>query len=224
MIEQVTWKRSLAAAGVALLMGLSACSSDDPSDAGDDPSSSDTPTSSESTDGTTDEGTDEPSESTSETGKNDPREGGWKALPDCSEFAESIVEGQDIEQGDQVEGKTCRYDVGTERVIGRQVVWLTVHGGDWPTKFKADKLNALLSGAADQGEGDYSSTVEKIKAPGWTYGIKFEEKVGGKKRSTYRLFAFADNGDLLNCNTGLAAAKLGDFVDWCDTVKEAVTP
>lgn len=226
MIENVTWKRSAVAVAAAVVLGLTGCSGSGDSDADDDPSSSDSPTSAESTStsDSTEDATDEPEGTDDPSSTDTPaREGGWKPLPDCAEFAESIVEDEEIAEGEQVEGKTCRYDVGTDRVIGRQVVWITVHGGDWPTKFKAAKINNLLADAADQGDGKYSSSVKKVKARGWSYGIKFSEKIGDKKRTSYRLFAFAENGDLLSCNTGLAAAELEDFVEWCDTVKDAVS-
>jgi len=219
MIEHVTWKRCAAAVGATVLLGLSACSgSDDSSDAGADTSSSATATIERPTGRSSDSSA--PLSTTTDPSEN----GGWKALPDCSEFARSIVEDQDVAEGEQVEGTVCRYDIGSDRVIGRQVVWITRHGGDWPTTFKKTKLNDKLAEAADPGDGDFSSSVNEIDAPGWTYGIQFTEQIGKNEWTAYRLFAFSDNGDLLSCNTGISDIDLDAFLGWCDEVKAAVTP
>lgn len=224
MIEHMMWKRSLAALGACALLGLTACSGSDDGDAKDDTSptgSAATDRGSDSTDAT--DATDETDGGPSTTV--DPADhGGWKVLPDCNDFAESIVDGEDLVDGEQVPGKSCRFTVGEDPVIGRQIVWIARHGGGWPTKFKAAALNEKMAEAADPGDTRYRSSVSEIDARGWDYGTQFDEVVGKTERTSYRLFAFSENGDLLSCHTSIGDADLKAFRAWCDRVKDAVTP
>lgn len=223
MIEHVMWKRSLAALGACLLLGLGACSSSDgDGDAKDGQPSSDSTASDDMSDQTDDES----SEASEPQTTSDPtKDGGFKFLPECDEFARSIVDGEDVADQDQVDGRSCRFTIGEERVVGRQNVWIARGGGSWPKKFKADELNEMLAGAADPGDKKYESSVSEIDVPrGWAYGLRFDEKIGVVERSSYRLLAYAENGDLLICHTSVSDADLDAFRTWCDDVLEAVQP
>jgi len=219
MIERTSWQRRLAAAGTTLLLaGLGACAESDGSDATDPPSfndgtSSDTPTSEDSYDAAPPVATKDPTE-----------EDGFEALPACDELAQSIVAGVDVADSEEVEGRSCRFTIGDDPPLGRQVVWITRGGGGWPIEFEADVLNDKLAEGFDNGEETYASSVIKVRAPGWSYGVEFDERVGEGERTSYRLFSFAENGDLLSCHTSVADAGLRAFVEWCDTALAAVRP
>lgn len=224
MIEHTIWKRSLAALGATLLLGLTACgSSDDGGDAGEDPSVSD----SASSDGTGgDDPTDEESSDASapQTTKDTTKDGGFKYLPECEELSRSVVDGKDVADVEELAGRTCRFTIG-DPVVGRQIVWIARGGGDWPTSFKAEELDAKLSEAADPGDKKYTTSVTEIDVPqGWDYGFQFDETIGKTERSSYRLMAFARNGDLLHCHTSASDADLDAFRSWCDEILTAVQP
>ncbi|KAA1427453.1 hypothetical protein [Nocardioides antri] len=214
----MTWRRGLAAAGASLLLAVSACSeSGGSSDAADDASTSDSPMT-ESTEEST--GTTAPPSPTGDPSK----EGGWKFLPDCAELAESIVPGEELVEGEASEGRSCRFTLGSEDdPLGTQFVWITRGGGEYPKKFKKAEVTEALS-EAGQDDREWVSSVEEIDAPGWAYGVRHDETLGKSERSSYRLFAFSRNGDLLNCYTSIDEEHLDAFLSWCDDVKAAVSP
>lgn len=218
MIEQQMWKRSLAAlAAVALLGGLAAC--------GERGETADPEDETSFTDGSPDDATDDDTTPTEATTTKDPTEdGGFKVLPACEELSQSIVDGVEITDGEQVDGKSCRFVLGEDPVLGRQLVWIARGGGGWPARFKAEQLNEKMAAGVDRDDAKYRSSVDEIDAPGWAYGVRFDEEVGEVERSSYRLFAFARNGDLLSCHTSVSDADLGAFRDWCDRVLATVQP
>lgn len=223
MTQQVMrnpWRRSLAAVAVSLLVGsTAACSSGD-----DDPDADSTPTESASSSSTASES---PSASTSpsSTTSEDPTDaGGYAPLPDCADFATSVVKGKDVTEGDSTPGKICRFSVGPEDdPVAVQLAFIVRGGGDWPEKFKAKKLNKILSEAGDD-DRDWVSKTKKIKAKGFDYGVQFHQTLGKAERTQYRLFAFAKNGDLLQCYTNAPKKSLDAFEDWCGDVLEAIQP
>ncbi|WP_183098437.1 hypothetical protein [Nocardioides pelophilus] len=219
MIAHPAWRRGLAVMAATLLIGgLAACAeSSDGSDESDEPSFADD-TSSETPAG-------ESFDPSPPSSTKDPTEnGGFKALPDCDDLARSIVDGVDVVDTEEVEGRSCRFTIGEDPLLGRQTVWITGGGGDWPTEFKADALNDMLAEAFDTGDESYTSSVTKVRAPGWSYGVEFAERLSEGRRTSYRLFSFSENGDLLTCHTSVTDAGLGAFVEWCDDALAAVQP
>lgn len=209
MIEHMTWRRGLVATGTALLLGLTACSGSGESDADDDASPSDSPTS---------ESTEETSAPT--PGPPEEEKGGWKLMPECSELAQSIVPDEEVTEGESAEGRSCRFQIG-DGSLGIQLAWIS-RGGDYPEKFKAEEINQLLAESRDD-EREWESTVEEIDAPGWAYGVRFDETLHKAERTSFRLFAFSKNGDLLNCLTTADEKHLDEFRSWCGEVKKAVS-
>ncbi|WP_183094028.1 hypothetical protein [Nocardioides stalactiti] len=214
-------------AATALVGSLAACGggSDGDAEADEKPSTSTSGTTGTATDAPTSGATESTDASGPPTTKDPTEDGGFAYLPPCDEIARSIVRGEEVVAGEQVEGKSCRFEIGEDKVLGRQLVYIARRGGGWPTTFKADELNDKLAEAADPGDGKYASSVSEIKSPkGWSYGLQFDEKVGKIERTSYRLLAFAENGDLLTCQTSVADVNIGAFKDWCTTVLEAVQP
>lgn len=221
------WRRTLAAVAASLLLGgLAACAasgggSDGPGEPTfADETSSDSPGSDaydpappSSTETSTHASTPAPTE-----------DGGFKALPDCDDLAQSIVDGADIVDDEEVEGRSCRFTVGADPLLGRQSVWIVRGGGGWPTELEADVVNDKLAEYFDTGDGSYRSSVTKVAAPGWSYGVEFTERLSEGRRTSYRLFSFAENGDLLNCHTSVTDADLDAFLAWCDAALAAVQP
>lgn len=219
-----SWTRGTAAVAVSLVLGATAaCSSSDGGDSSDDPSPSDSVSSSSTASESSSTST-SPSSTTSE----DPTEdGGYAALPDCAEFATSIVKGKEVTEGDSTPGKICRFSVGpADDPVAVQLAFIVRGGGEWPKKFKAKTLNKVLSEAGEDDRDWVSKTSElKLgkKAP-FSYGVKFHQTLGKAERTQYRLFTFAKNGDLLQCYTNAPAKSLDAFEDWCGEVLTAIKP
>lgn len=227
MSETRMWKRNAAVLGGCLILGLTACSSsDDDPDAKDDASSSDSAASDGASDGPEEDSTDEGSSQASDpqTTSDPTKGGGWKFLPECEELSRSIVDGEGIVDIEQVDGRACFFTLG-DPVIGRQLVWVARGGGGWPETFKAKQINDKWVEVLDPDLEDYSSSVSEIDAPpDWSYGFRIDEKIGKTERSSYRLLAFAKNGDLLNCHTSVSDVDPDAFRSWCDEVLTAVQP
>lgn len=221
MIAHPRWRRGPAAVAATLLLGgLAACaesSGSDGPDGPDEPSFADDPSS-----GTPAGETFEPSPPSST--KEPAEDGGFTALPACDELAQSIVDGVDIVDAEEVEGRSCRFTIGEDPLLGRQSVWIVPGGGGWPTAFEADAVNDKLAEYFDTGDESYSSSVTKVPAPEWSYGVEFAERLREGRRTSYRLFSFAENGDLLTCHTSVTDVGLGAFVEWCDDALAAVRP
>lgn len=216
------WRRGLAAVGVGLLLGAtSACSSGGDNGSKENTSPSDTPSSSSTI-------SDSPSESGTSSSSADPTdEGGYAPLPDCGQFATSVVKGKDVTEGDSEPGKICRFAVGpADEPVAVQLAFIVRGGGDWPEKFKAKTLNTILSQAGDD-DRDWVSKATELKLDkkaGFTYGVKFHQTLGKAERTQYRLFTFAKNGDLLQCYTNAPAKSLHSFESWCGDVLTAIKP
>lgn len=224
MIAHPTWRRSLSVpAAMLLLGGLAACAEpSNGSEGPDEPSFADD-TSSETPASQTPAG--ETSDPAPPSSTKDPTEdGGFKALPDCDDLARSIVDGVDIVEDEEVEGRSCRFTIGEDPLLGRQSVWIVRGGGGWPTELEVDVVNDKLAEYFDTGDESYTSSVTKVRAPGWSYGVEFAERLSEGRRTSYRLFSFAENGDLLTCHTSVTDAGLGSFVEWCDDALAAVQP
>lgn len=224
MTQQVMrkpWRTGLAAVGVSLLLGAtSACSSSD-NGSKDTPTPSDTPSTSSTT-------SESPSETATSSATDDPTDaGGYAPLPDCGQFATSIVKGKDVTEGDSEPGKICRFSVGpVDKPVAVQLAFIVRGGGDWPKKFKAKTLNNILSHAGDDDRDWVSKTTElKLKKKaGFTYGVKFHQTLGKAERTQFRLFTIAKNGDLLQCYTNADEKYVAKFEDWCGDVLTAIKP
>lgn len=222
MTAHPAWRRGPAAVAATLLLGgLAACAESSGSDGPDEPSFADD-TSTETPAGETFDPS--PPSSTKDPAKDPTEDGGFKALPDCDELAQSIVDGVDIVDDEEVEGRSCRFTIGEDPLLGRQSVWIVRGGGGWPTEFEADAVNDKLAEYFDTGDESYTSSVTKVPAPGWSYGVEFAERLGESRRTSYRLFSFAENRDLLTCHTSVTDAGLDAFVEWCDDALAAVQP
>jgi hypothetical protein len=207
---------------VSLLLGATAaCSSGGDNGSEDDPSPTDTPSSSSTA-------SESPSGSATSSTSTDPTdEGGFAPLPECSEFATSIVKGKEITEGDSEPGKICRFSVGpTDEPVAVQLAFIVRGGGDWPKKFKAKTLNTILANAGDDDRDWVSKTTElKLgKKADFTYGVKFHQTLGKAERTQFRLFTVADNGDLLQCYTNADEKYVPQFEDWCGEVLTAIQP
>lgn len=214
--------RRLAVAGVSLLLGATAaCSSGGGSSSEDDPTPTDTPSSSSTASET-------PSTSATTSTTSDPtEEGGYAPLPDCGQFATSIVKGKDVVEGDSTPGKICRFSVGpADDPVAVQLAFIVRGGGDWPAKFKAKSLTKILASAGDD-DRDWVSKTTELKLPkksDFSYGVKFHQTLGKAERTQYRLFTFAKNGDLLQCYTNAPEKSLDAFEGWCGDVLTAIKP
>lgn len=224
MNQLVMWKpgkRMLAALSMSLLLGATAACSDSGggTDSKDDSSPTDASSSADETESS------DATPSATESSTVDPTtEGGYKPLPDCGKFAQPIVKGAKITEGDSTDGEFCRFSLGSEAdPKGVQLAFIIRGGGQWPAKFKADDLNTILSEAGDD-DRDWESTTKKIEAKGFTYGVRFHQTLGKAERTQLRLFAFAKNGDLLQCFTTADEKYLDKFEDWCGDVLEAIEP
>lgn len=215
------WRGAFAAAGVSLLLGATAACSSGTDGSTDDPSPTDTPSSSSTT-------SESPTESATSSTSSDPTDaGGYAPLPDCSQFATSIVKGKPVNAGDDEPGKICRFSVGpADDPVAVQLAFIVRGGGDWPKKFKAKSLNKILAAAGDD-DRDWVSDTTELKLPkksDFTYGVKFHQTLGKAERTQFRLFTFAKNGDLLQCYTNAAEKYVDAFEDWCGDVVTAVKP
>ncbi|KAA1421442.1 hypothetical protein F0U44_03900 [Nocardioides humilatus] len=225
MTQQVMWKRALAAGAVSVLLGsTAACSSGGDNDSKDDT----TPTDGASTSTSASESSSPSNTPTSTTSVDPTDKGGYKPLPECSEFATSVVKGEDIAEGDSEPGKICRFSVGPEDdPVAVQLAFIVRGGGDWPEEFDEDKLTTILSEAGEDDRDWVSETTRikgMLKAKGFDYGVQFHQTLGKAERTQYRLFTFAKNGDLLQCYTNAPAKSLEKFEDWCGDVLEAIKP
>ncbi|MEZ0579717.1 hypothetical protein [Nocardioides sp. MH1] len=227
MTQQVIRKplrHGVAALAVTLLVGATAACS---SDGGDKKSDDDSPSDGTSTSATA---TDTASSSSSPTSTSsaDPTEnGGYAAMPDCSQFATSVVKGKDVVEGDSTPGKICRFSVGSaDDPVAVQLAFIVRGGGDWPKKFKAKDLNTILASAGDDDRDWVSETTElKLKKKAdFDYGVRFHQTLGKAERTQFRLFTFAKNGDLLQCYTNADEKYVDSFEDWCGDVLKAVQP
>lgn len=208
MIENLVSIGARTALGSVLVLGVAACGGGAETSR---ESSPDTETVSDSP---------EPDESTPP-----PREApknGFKLLPDCSQFAQSIVRGEDITDEEHVEGASCWFAIGEDPVVARQSVWITRGGGGWPAAFERTALTDMLAAEIDGDSQEVDSSVSEIKAPGWAYGVRFDATVDGQERRSYRLFEFAKNGDALVCHAGVQELDMKAFQNWCDDVKAQV--